>query len=101
MILPTPGPWRWTQPNKNYDEWRLGTPSEEVLRVYESHGGGQMPNEADAALIAAAPRMYEALQEISKRLAGVGGADWPEAQNIMHAVACARAILIDIEGNKS
>jgi len=40
-----------------------GLPVEQVLSIYESHGGGNTPSEADAALIAAAPDLLEALEE--------------------------------------
>jgi hypothetical protein len=39
-----------------------------VLQIYESHGGGYMPNEADARLIAAAPELLAALIDVQRVL---------------------------------
>lgn len=51
----TIGPWKWS---RHYDTIRLTAPNGEwVLSCY----GGGIKNEADRALIGAAPEMYEAL----------------------------------------
>jgi len=54
----TPGPWKW--------ESLVDTHSLEpdVLSIYESHGGGMAPGEADARLIEAAPDLLAALKKI-------------------------------------
>ncbi len=61
----TPGPWVWVKDDSGYPVTDLK--SEDggiVMQVYESHGGGDMPNKANARLIAAAPDLLEALQVI-------------------------------------
>ncbi len=66
----TPGPWTWVK-DQEYPETHLCGAGRDVLSIYESHGGGNMPQcAADASLITAAPDLLEALQgilEIGKR----------------------------------
>lgn len=69
----TKGPWRWGAEDSCSCG---GTPlegdgSDPVLVIYESHGGGAMPNPANAELIASAPETYErcvALESMLKEM---------------------------------
>lgn len=55
----TPGPWRWSK-NPTYPTTDLiGPDHTTILQIYESHGGGYMPADADAGLIAAAPDLLK------------------------------------------
>ncbi len=72
----TPGPWVWS-PHDGYPSTDLiGGDGSDVLQIYESHGGGYMPNKSNARLIAAAPEMLEVLLEAVDRNLAVEDADW-------------------------
>jgi hypothetical protein len=59
----TPGPWSWdTDPNG--DRWIIGDKSTWVPRIAKIPRYSEMPNEANARLIAAAPELVEALREV-------------------------------------
>lgn len=63
----TPGPWTWEK-KENYPTTNLYGPNPKdghdyILSIYESHGGGDMPNDANAALIAAAPELKEFIED--------------------------------------
>ena len=72
----TPGPWRWLQESPDYPSTLLVGPDYKgdaeslrgvhgvVMEVYESHGGGEMPEDENASLIAAAPDLYASLQAL-------------------------------------
>lgn len=60
MTTPTPGPWTWEREDST--AMTLQAPSGTVLSIYESHGGGEHPTEADASLIAAAPELLDLLK---------------------------------------
>ncbi len=65
----TKGPWMWV-PDDGYPETRLRSSDGDVLSIYESHGGGNLPSDDDARLIATLPDLLEALEgiiEIGKR----------------------------------
>ena len=87
----TPGPWR-------ISECQLGkklliqhgnenTLSPIVGSVY--HDDGKLPQHANAALIAAAPAMYEALKRIKVLMESgdIEGRDWVEYGHIINALA--------------
>ena len=57
----TPGPWEWLKPYPDYPTTNLQSTYSVVGSVHESHGGGRMPDDADAQLIALAPEMAEAI----------------------------------------
>ena len=71
----TPGPWKVVL---NFKNRRLVAPEDPrfgmVAEVFE-HSGGDEPEtvEANAALIAAAPDMYQMLKELEEDMANVGG----------------------------
>lgn len=55
--------WRWSDDGYSTD---LLADGRVVLSIYESHGGGQTPNEEEGFLIQAAPDTYEALRNLLK-----------------------------------
>ncbi len=57
----SPGPWTWF---KHGDTDNLESAGEVVLSIYQSHGGGTVPVDADAHLIAAAPDLLAAVQSV-------------------------------------
>lgn len=60
----TPGPWEWRKATHVYPEtYLIAADSSQVMSVYESHGGGHMPDAADKHLIAAAPELLAGLRE--------------------------------------
>jgi len=68
MIKYAPGPWKWV-PEKDYPITYLygANPKDEydyILAIYESHGGGHMPDEAHARLIAASSDLLRACEDL-------------------------------------
>lgn len=57
----TPGPWVWVESDREPTTDLVGAGSD-VLSIYESHGGGHVPNLHDRKLIEAAPDMLESLE---------------------------------------
>ena len=51
----TPPPWKWER-QQDYPTTDL---KPDVLSIYQSHGGGELPKEADARLIEASPVLFE------------------------------------------
>jgi hypothetical protein len=68
----TPGPWKWTDSYKSddgRDTWSLlGNEGYGILSCDGEGNSPQNVNNADAHLIAAAPDMYEAMQEFCDRV---------------------------------
>jgi hypothetical protein len=64
----TPGPWRWVQDDAETTIDLRGPDDRDVLSIYESHGGGQRPTEADGHLIAAAPELLAACKNALRLL---------------------------------
>lgn len=63
----THGHWAWIV--NNYPETPLeNKDGQQVLSIYESWGGGNLPSIADASLIAAAPDLLEALENCASTL---------------------------------
>lgn len=65
----TPGPWYWCDGEDKKDLPYLTSESGKICEfgnweAYYPHCG-ELPNEADARLIAAAPEMYEALRHLA------------------------------------
>lgn len=89
MSKHTPGPWEW---NKNYRG--LDGPGGAVILEYAPYEGMWVPDyagdwsEANARLIAAAPELLEALQDLCDTLGECG------------ATAKARAAIAKAEGSK-
>jgi hypothetical protein len=80
----TPGPWSWdTDPNG--DRWIIGDKSTWVPRIAKIPRYSEMPNEANARLIAAAPELVEALRELTEKVSA-------------DAINRARSLLARIEG---
>lgn len=50
----TPPPWKWVEEPGGYPTTNL---EPDVLQIYQSHGGGRLPEDADARLIEAAPEL--------------------------------------------
>lgn len=56
--------WKWRPHGDNYPETFLeDEEGNVVLAIYESHGGGQMPEGENKALITAAPDLRDALRD--------------------------------------
>jgi len=88
----TPGPWAWdTDPNG--DRWIIGDKSTWVPRIAKIPRYSEMPNEANARLIAAAPELVEALRNILTEFVG----PYEEGYS---SVSDARALLARIEGEQ-
>ena len=59
----TPGPWKWEGSNNCHGDTTTWL-EPAVLQIYESHGGGMTPDEADARVIEAAPALVDAVEEL-------------------------------------
>jgi len=67
----TPGPWAWDS-DVNGDRWIVGDKAAWVPRIAKIPRYSEMPNEANARLIAAAPEMVEVLRELTERVSADG-----------------------------
>lgn len=60
----TPRPWKWSEDKRYPTTDLVGADGTSILQIYESHGGGWMPeNEADSELIVRAVNAHDALVE--------------------------------------
>lgn len=66
----TKGPWKWINDVEDRSQTNLVSESENktILQIYESHGGGWMPQGQDKSLILAAPEMLEALKDAAEKI---------------------------------
>ena len=64
----TPGPWEWQRGERYLKLGQRNAPHESVIPPCDKVRGSKVitPNQANLRLIAAAPAMYEALQEALK-----------------------------------
>ena len=60
----TPGPYTWVEHDGYPATDLVSADGTVIFQIYESHGGGKMPDEAHQRLIAAAPEMYGALSQL-------------------------------------
>jgi hypothetical protein len=73
----TPGPWTYEDATySDWGEWAINTPLRRVALVNDGAGNA----EANARLIAAAPRMYDFIAILANLV------DFPEAKAILAAV---------------
>lgn len=63
----TPGPWEWRDNERTGSGVELVGRSGPVLDIYESHGGGNRPNEDNARLIADGPDLLSVAKRILDR----------------------------------
>ena len=79
----TPGPWREYHTHGNWEMY--GSNGQLLFRIKD----GVIPMLNDAALIAAAPAMYEALKRIKVLMESgdIEGRDWVEYGHIINALA--------------
>jgi len=77
----TRGPWKWKE-EPGYPEIYLYGPNPKdkydcILSICESHGGGQVPTDADKALIEAAPDLLKVCIRLAD-LARIGVTPWSD-----------------------
>ena len=72
-------PWRWVPARNDYprtylvsgdghfDDWDSDNAARRVLDIYESHGGGNMPNAADKDFILRACNSHDALVDVLRQ----------------------------------
>lgn len=95
----TPGPWVWVKPNRwpdhQMEEQGLGRFKSGHVSVCEFGHNAQFypsegvpPNDADGNLIAAAPDLYEALEDLAEKMASY--MDDESVQLVASALAKAR-----------
>jgi hypothetical protein len=99
----TNGPWAWdTDPNG--DRWIIGDKSTWVPRIAKIPRYSEMPNEANARLIAAAPELVEALRgfvesaRYDPTMDGRGAFKGWAQSDLKRAEVTARALLARIDG---
>lgn len=93
----TPGPWEWSGLQL------LGDCSDDSCSpVLIAQGDPFDPSDADKALIAAAPEMYEALKMAHSALDRLmGDTDWPDPNAYeVQAAQMARAAILKAEGRQ-
>ena len=104
MSTHTPGPWHWDSDPVKGDptgriRYRVTTVGKTITQVYySSYEGGLTNAEADAHLIAAAPELLEALQQMlywSESRLPCGD---PSLQELVRAQAAARAAIAKATG---
>jgi|ERR1044072_1777881 hypothetical protein len=59
-----PGPWRWYEVFPGSTTSLLDADGNEVLQIYESQGGGAMPDGPNGRLIEAAPLLRAAITSV-------------------------------------
>jgi hypothetical protein len=84
----TAGPWKVDGPPDNQIVW--SSPENRVCFLAHSNGADEARDVANARLIAAAPDLYEALEEAEEWLSGWASAE-PYLAQIRAALALARA----------
>src|SRR5712691_4282174 len=99
-MSPTPGPWRWSKDKDYYPSTDLLGPETCVLQIYESHSGGDMPSEADARLIAAAPDLLAALLLVRGLVNQAIGENQPWEPGCVYAVPQRVAVDIRLEDDR-
>lgn len=93
--------WKWVEQPNNYPATDLMDGDRVVLSIYESHGGGTMPEGKEKAAIAAVPELLEACRAADGFCINARETwpDWESHQDIGKLYAIVSAVLALCEGD--
>lgn len=97
----TPGPWaaKWSKYEEDNFIVQAGMPSNRVLAQFDGDGDGPDDQSlADAHLIAAAPDLYAALDNLETAATGAGVPHQQERKLLHECITAARAALAKARG---